>query len=220
MFLTSEIIENRRFLYPEAQSWKYMWLLFVTYATLISNVGFLPLVSILLQAFACTRHPVCPFVCVVLISSLVEQGGPATFDAIAGVECGSTQHLPYIIVSAFLLLFYLPVCARFLRVGGDLSRIELDIRRPWFVRSHSDYLLTTQLQGLERGRRAVQNAATAPAEHQGAELAPVCRHHQIHSDGVQRVPIHGTFSFVFLALHLSCVVVLFSIWWCKPSCCW
>lgn len=61
------------------------------------------------------------------------QNAPATFDAIAGVECGSNEHLPYIIVSAVLLLFYLPVCARFLRVGGDLSRIELDVRRPWCV---------------------------------------------------------------------------------------
>jgi len=107
-FLVQERVEEKKFLYPGAKMWAIVWLLMSTGTKLIAVSALLPMLRVLVEAFDC---------------NFADSG--AVWEALPGLQCGSGQHIPYVVAAAVIIMLYLPLAFRLLRVRGVLAAIEV-----------------------------------------------------------------------------------------------
>lgn len=110
-FAAQERVETGAFTHPHSPVWKVLWLVMSYGLKILTLSALVPLLRVLVEAGDCT---------------FTEAG--ATWDmelnGESGLACFGSRHLPYLLAAAVLVVVYVPLSMRFLRVNGNLAAID------------------------------------------------------------------------------------------------
>jgi len=123
----AETVQTWRCMYSDHMQYKILWLFTRYGCKLLVELLFLPLFSTLLLAWDCTCT-----------------ADQCTLDADETVACWEGWHLAQAFVTLLVMMMYIWLGMRVLRVGGEVEHICIDWARPW--RWSSDSLMAAKGQ--------------------------------------------------------------------------